>query len=179
MFSEVDAELSGVLAHYLGQAVVKLIGVSLLRQLAFKVIADGKSTRNGDKRHALAIRAETWRDPELGVWWDHTGHIGGAGKADRGHRGTAGIGHQVGVLGVKECSLRLAEIAKPQFVYYNRVDGPGMRNINLLRASGVVIAESLQQIWGRRLESCKRLRVERIVEVVVDVQILLVVDPVV
>src|SRR5207249_2672910 len=89
LFSEIDAELSGVLAHYLGQAIADLIGVTFLRQLAFKVIADSKSARNADKRHALAIRAETWRDPELWVGRDHTRHVGGAGKADRRHCGTA------------------------------------------------------------------------------------------
>ena len=54
-----------------------------------------------------------------------------------------------------------------------------MGNVNLLRAGGVVVAESLKQIRGSCLESCKRLRVERVVEVVVDAQILLLVDPVV
>jgi len=91
----------------------------------------------------------------------------------------ARIGHQVGVLWVEECPLRLAEIAKPQFVYYQRADGPSMRNIDLLRTSGVAIAEPLKQIWGGCLESCKRLCVERIVEVIVDTQILFVTDLVV
>jgi len=80
---------------------------------------------------------------------------------------------------MEECALRLAEIAKPQLVYYNRADGPGMRNINLLRASGVVVAKPLKQVWRSGLESCKWLCVERIVEVIVDAQILFVADLVV
>ncbi len=168
-----------MLAHYLGQAVADLIGVAFLRQLAFEVVADSESTRNADKRHAFSIRAETWCDPKLWVGRNHTGHVGGSSEANRRQRGAAGIGNQVGVLRVKECALRLAEIAKPQFVYYNRADGPGMRNIDLLRASSVVVAKSLKQVWRSCLESCKWLCVERIVEVVVDTEILFVVDLVV
>ena len=113
MISEIHAELGGVVAHYFGQAVAELIGVSLLRQLAFVVVANGKSARNGDERHTFPLGAETWRDPDLWVGWDDTRYVSGAGEADRSHRGTAGIGHQVGVLRMKECALRLAEIAEP------------------------------------------------------------------
>src|SRR5438105_6034001 len=72
--------------------------------------------------------------------------------------------------------LRLTEISDPSFVDRRRTDGPGVRQVHLLRAGGIVVAEAWQQIGRGGLKPGERLPIEGVVEIVVETQVLLIVD---
>src|SRR5580692_7626160 len=76
-------------------------------------------------------------------------------------------------------ALRLTEIGNPGFVDCRCTDGPGVREVHLLRASSIIVAKARQQVGRYRLKSCEGLAVEAVVEVVIETQVLLVANPVV
>jgi len=99
---------------------------------------DSKSARYGDKRQRLRDSGRELRDPELGVGCDHTGtsvvpvkQIEASAELQESSPGWCAAG--------EECALRLTEIAKPQLVYSTGLNGPGMRNIDLLRPSKLLL----------------------------------------
>ena len=54
-------------------------------------------------------------------------------------------------------ALRLTEISDPSFVDRRRTDGPGVRQVHLLRAGGIVVAEAWQQIGRGGLKPGERV----------------------
>ena len=75
--------------------------------------------------------------------------------------------------------MGLTEVGKADFVYRAVVNGPGVAEVCLLRAGGIVVTESRKQVWCCRLKLCKWLRVEGVIEIVVAAEVLPVVNPVV
>src|SRR5205823_5903436 len=82
-------------------------------------------------------------------------------------------------LRMQEGALGLSEIADPKLINCVSGEGPSMREVRLLRAESIGVAESLKQIRRSRLEPGKRLCIEGVIKVVVEAQVLLVVNPVV
>jgi hypothetical protein len=168
-----------VISHDFGEVIAELVGIALLRQLTLEVVTNGETASNADERHAFAIRTEGRSDADPRIACNHAGRIAGTGKAKCCRRATTGIGDQIGPLGMQKGALGFPEISHTGFIDGRRADGPDVREVDLLRASSVVVAESGQKIWRGRLKSGKRLPVEGIVEIIVEIKILFVINPVV
>src|SRR5271169_342480 len=103
----------------------------------------------------------------------------GAGHAGQpgGSRG-AGVLHQFGVRRMLKRLLALAIVIETEFIHRAVVDCPGVGNVPLLEALRHNVAEA-GEIGASQLEAGKRAFCGVVVEIVIDAQVLLVIQPVV
>src|SRR5882724_10645577 len=106
--AEIAAKLQAVIPDHFSIAVRHLVGVSLLREFSFKVIANGKTAGNVDIGNAFPARSKIRVNSQ--VW------VRGIRKTVSGSDCLAGILHQRGVLGMQESSLALTEKRKSQLI---------------------------------------------------------------
>src|SRR5258708_30379073 len=111
-------KLKSLIPDHFSIAVRHLIGVSLLRQFSFKLIADRKTAGNVDIWNAFPARSKIREDSQI--------RVSGVRKTVSGRDCFTGILHQRGVLGMQESSLALAAVGKSQFVHRRRSDCSGM-----------------------------------------------------
>src|SRR5207302_1313535 len=113
--------------------------IAYLCDLALEVFTDVVFPKYADERHSFTVGAQARSDPRIYA----SGHVAvhgtrsvGVSRKAVGLRGWvhARIGHQVGVLGMQECPLALAEIAETKFIDCTGIQSPGMAEVDRLDA---------------------------------------------
>ena len=132
-------------AFNLGQIICPLKCISDLRQFALKVIAERRTPGNCDEGYAFPIGSEVRSDAVPGI-------VGISKAGSRGHRRCARVSNQISVLGVKKCSLGLAEISEAEFVDQSVACRPIVTQVPLLVTVEALISES-RYIGAASLES--------------------------
>ena len=169
--ANLDTELHGVVAEHLADVVRSREAVAYLRQLAFEVVANGEPAGDGDEGNAFEARSEVGSDAELRVIRIAKA-LGGIDEA------AARALYEVRLGGMFEAELTLAHVRKASFVHDGIADGPGVREIVLLDAGRDGCSEA-RYIGSRCLEKRERLVHLRVVDVVIEAQVLRVGDTVV
>src|SRR5260221_2323720 len=67
LIAEVAPEFDAVISDHFSKAVRNLVSVSVLRQLAFKIVANRKSAGNIHVRDAFAVRTEIRMNAKVGI----------------------------------------------------------------------------------------------------------------
>ena len=144
----IGAKLSSVVADDLGKVVAPLECIADLRDLTLEVVADGEAAGDADEGQAFAALPQIGSDSEFRVGGKNGWRISVAIEAETGSRSGTGVDQQVGALGMKELTLRVAEPGEASLVDGSRVQRPGMGNVQLLRAGGSDSSKSGQHIGG-------------------------------
>src|SRR5208282_1314120 len=172
-------------------AIRPLKRIPRLRKLSFPVIADGKSSRNRDEGKPFAVGVEHWMyavETPIRVSGTVTvktngrsagrsaGRVGYGGQPGRS-RG-AGVLHQFGVRRMLKCLLALAIVIEAELVHRVVADRPGVSNVPLLEALRHNVSEA-GEIGACQFEAGKGVERAIVVEIVIEAQVLLFIQPVV
>src|SRR5579875_2280110 len=128
--ADIDAELHTMVSDNLAVVVGPTKAVSDLRQLALRIVADGKSARYRNEGKTFAIRWKTGMDSEV--------RVRGICEAILCRDVSAGGLHGMGILWVVISEFAFAEVRKMSLVDGGRIDCPCFGEI-VLRVALVVI----------------------------------------
>src|SRR5579862_6725686 len=162
-----------MVAGHLGEIVRPLERVSDLGQFTLSVVAQTEAAGDLNKGQALTRRPQFGVDAgsiarrAVGEARDWSGDVRQPRRCGR-----TGILYQTGGLGMLEGTLSLAIVVEAEFIHRTIADGPGVRNIPLLKTLCDLAAKA-RNIGARQLKVSEGLGSGIVGEVVISAEVLL------